>query len=44
MVGVQDYLGEKNTSCKEKEIMVLKGSMTLKVIMKYSMIMNNHFS
>lgn len=43
MVGVQDYLGEKNILCKEKEIMVLKGSMIFKVIMKYSMIINNYF-
>lgn len=41
---VHGPLGEKNRSCKEKDSIFLKGSMNLKLIMKYSMIINKmHF-
>lgn len=41
MIRVQEYLGENNTSCKEKEIILLKSNMSLKFIIKYRMITNN---
>lgn len=41
MIGVEDYVGEKNTSCKEKETIILKSSTSFKLIMKYGMIIND---
>lgn len=41
MIGEQGNIGEKNISCKEKETILLKGSLNFMLIIRYSMLINN---